>query len=396
MSLLSRLNLRRQASAPWLMIIITAVVVVLAAIAVVYLLLNNRGVTIDLYGSTLDPTIIQVESNLALLKNKFPNIVRAVNLHLVADFSSGQPSSYLLNGLAQPTEQQLAVGQLDIEEATRQLWLQKHYPKEFWQYLSIRNADPLQGSWEQATSFANIPTDKVTTSVAKDGAELLKQESLKLQEVRKKIDQRVNVLPFLFLNGELYRGRADIMSLSAQVAKLVLRNGRESLPAKEPISLFGGRVTLATMRHYLVNGIPEGYSDADCRDNPKKIGYLANGNTPLARCVYIDPPAVHLNVYTDQKEYALEKDGLIFDLEQDLKGMTAKIVALDKETQSDLAQTIKELGLKESLSGLKDAPYYIFEPDLSKDPAFQFYEQAKLVIQLPDGRYLLNRLATQQ
>ncbi len=394
MSFFSKLYTKTKPTTPWLMIGLTAFILAVAIAAGAYVLLGNRGVTIDLYGPAVDPTIMQLEQTLTLLKNKFPSTIHAVNFHFVANYASGQPSSFLLNNLDKPTEQQQAIGQLDLDEAKRQLWIQQHYSRQLATYLSVRNLDLINGSWQLAASFANIPTDKVEAALTDGSAEkLLRQESDQLEKVRAKLDPRLNLLPYLLFNGELYRGRADLISLSTQVAKLVLRHGRSSLPTKTPISLFGGRLTIAPFRHYLVNNIPEGYTDADCQDNPRQNGHLENAGTSLAHCAYTEASVVHLKIYTNAKDYAPEKDGLVFNVEQDIKGLNTAVTALDDATKDDLTKTIKDLKLDDKLADLENAPYYIFEPDLQKDVLSGLYTQAKLVFQLPDGRFLLNRLA---
>ena len=376
------------------MIGLTAIVLALAIVAGAYLVLGRRGVTIDLYGPAADPTVMQLEQTLSLLKNKFPETIRHINLHLVAKYQDGKPVSYLLSGLDKPNDQQVAIAKLDLDEAARQLWIQAHYPRQLWTYLSVRNLDFINGPWALAASYADLPLNKIQTALTDGSADqLLQQESSALEKVRAGLDPRLNLLPYLFFNGELYRGRADLISLSTQVAKIVLRHGREALPAKNPISLFGGRLTIAPFRHYLVNNIPEGYTDADCQDHPQKNGHLENSGTPLAHCAYTDAPVIHLKIYTAAKDYALAKDGLIFNVQQDLKGLNSSATALDDATQTDLAKTIKDLKLDDKLADLTNAPYYIFEPDLQQDPLFQLYGQAKLIFQLPDGRFLLNRLA---
>ncbi len=376
------------------MISTTATVLALALIGGAYVLLGNRGVTIDLYGAAADPTVLQLENTLSLLKEKFPNTIRNVRFHFVAETNGGKLQSYLLTGLDKPTDEQQALAKLDLDEAGRELWIQAHYPKNLAKYLALRNTDFIGGSPAFAAVYANIPLDKLQAAITSGDAEkLLIQESTNLKNVRTKLDPRLNLLPYLLFNGELYRGRADVMSLSTQVAKLVLRHGREALPEKRPLSLFGGRLSIAPFRTYLVNNIPEAYTDADCQDNPQKNGHLEAAGTNFAHCVYQTPAAVHLSVLTMDKNYKTEKDGLLFNIQQDVKGLEAKAVSLDDTTKDDLAKTIKGLGLNDKLSDLATAPYYIFEPDLAKDALFQLYQQAKLVFPLPDGRFLLNRLA---
>lgn len=340
-----------------------------------------QPVTVELWGSSFEPVTLELENKLLDIKEKFGSRVN-LKIHLVAQKENDQLVSFLL------ADERIGLPQFadsDLEENKRQLVIQKYFSNRYFDYLKARNSDYLSTPWLIAAQQAGISQNKLQKKLEGQGTALLEKESENLKMIRSQLDPRLDFIPLMFINKKLYLGRTDALSLSTAVAKPLIRQSRKFLPEPKTFSLFGNRLSFNLTPAYLANGVAETYSDSDCQDKKNKFGFAKDLGTKYARCGYLDPITVHLTVIAPP-DYELKKDKVLFNLEQDFKGLISqKLAENSEEAEKLLDQTPKEI--KEQ--GL--SPVYVFSKDVENSYLFPVYQQNNLLIPLKESGYLLNQ-----
>lgn len=356
-----------------LAVIILLIVVVLIVGAYFYWQNKDKKVTLEVYGTSADNNTRQVENILVLVKQRLGGRV-AITIRLVTDRDDqGNFMSYnLINN-----QEELA--DFDVQENIRQLVIKKYYPEKYLDFLVARNANFFTDNWQAAASYVGIKDfEKINQLVEQEGSELLNQEIDDFENWRDSLAAPPNTIPNLLIAGELYTGSADLLSVSAAVAKKLLRQGRDSLPQSPYKSLFSDAILISSPFSHSVDGVTECYNDFHCDDKPDREGFCADFGSRKTRCVYFEPAKVDLFILAG-KDYDKDDDVLHWSIKQNIKGVTTTVVDLDSKEGGALKQELNPTYF----------PAYVFAKNLESTKYFNLLKARNNFVAVGDW-YLLN------
>ena len=363
-------NQKSESKFPLRKTIVVLIILVILGLGVWYFIdQRSKRARVEVWGTSANPITAQIEASLIALKEKLGGKL-TIDIHLICKKDEkGQFQSYT-QGQDRPE-----VSRLDIEENKRQLVIRKYWPEKFFKYLQVRG----QGNniydlaWEKYVLFAGLDKTKVSEKVKKEGDQLLSKEIEDFEKIKadfkEKYGQELTLIPVVLINGQFYEGNPDILSLAAAVAKPILRGKRDSLPQTPKISLFKGLVTFSWPISYSENGLVECYTPLDCNDNPEKNGECKEMGTEKAHCLYSEPAPVDLTVLTSKDCISCQTDLIVNQLKRDFKGLKSREVDIDSPEGKTLVQNFNPSSL----------PYFVFEPNVQKALAYQYYSQNNLL-----------------
>lgn len=342
-----------------------------------YLVGLPKDVKITLYGTSTNSKTIEIENSLNVLREKFGGKIK-VEYHLVAEKNvKGEFLSF--NQSAE--NQNLAA--LDIAENKIQLVIKKLSPEKYEDYLKLRNQNIGDADSEKYFRGAGLDAKKIKKAIEdKQGDELLNQEIEAFKRLKE--EKKIEAIPALFINGNLYEGGTDLMSLAAAFVKPLLRGKNEALKESQKIALFDNALTIrAPWSKKSVAGFYECYGNNDCDDKSAKDGFCKEADTEDAFCRYEEPAPVGLVALSDEKCISCHTDKAISLLKQDFKKLSVKNVDLDSDEGRELIKNYN----------LKALPAFIFEENVEKALPFSQYITGRLMARASDKdkRYILTQ-----
>jgi hypothetical protein len=343
---------------------------------------SRNIVRVKLVGSPDDALMMNYENILISIKK---DLGKKVNLEIIPVVNVSQ---------AENKDEVKIEESAEFEEALRQHLIKKHYPQKFLAYLEAKNESSNDSASTTALNFAGFTKEEVENLNEKIKNLEDKDELTKLS---KDLSYRFSQL---FINDEEYYGGISKSALLADIVKPLVRKGSDHLPESVETSWFGGAINFKWPLSLTYQGYKEAYNDSHCVDKKDRDGYLLDGETKHARCIYAEPPAVNLTVTGEANELILNA------FKRDFKGLKSNLLNKDSEEAKILNQKIakaideyiaeqikgidiKDTQRKEKLTQLeelrkmlKNEPYYLFESDLAKDPDATKYFQSQFLITL--------------
>lgn len=263
------------------------------------------------------------------------------NINFRLEFiASGAPGAF--NSLHGPAE---------VEGDKIQLCVQEQYPKGLIDFVTCQNKDPsdLKGSVERCAKKSGMDAQKILECAdGEEGDQLLAESIAKSQAVR------ASGSPTMYFGDSLYSGARDANSFKKEVCK----------------SLNG---------HPACKDLPTCMSDADCKDQPGKIGICNSPGTTESECTYQDDAAVELKVVNS-------KDCANCDTANNIKILKQIFLNLDVE-EVEASSTRGQAFIKNL--GLQKAPSYVFSGSLDQTYAWKANEQLRGAFRKVDKYYVM-------
>lgn len=356
-------------------VVLLLVLIILIGGGYFYLKNKDKTVIVNLYGTSTDVNTRQVENMLLILKERFGSRM-SLDIHLITDRDE-EGNFVSFNELNNQEE----IALFDIEENKRQIVLQKYYPENFYRYLESRNTDILTVDWQSPAFYAGLKDlEEIDKLVENEGSDLLNQEVDDFKAWRESLSAPPSTIPNLLIDGELYTGTVNMLSLGAAIAKPLLRQGRDFLPKSPYRSLFSGAVLVSSPFAHKVAGITECYNNFHCDDKPDQEGFCVDIGTNKTRCYYAEPAKVDLTVLAPDG-YDRDDDVLLWSIKQNIKGAVGNINVVDAASSEG-----RDLLAQFNLTG---APAYIFARNLEATKYFNLLRARNNFIEIGDF-YLLN------
>lgn len=219
---------------------------------------NRRRLAIELFKAALCPYAPRVERVVAEVARELGERVDVRVTQVVHVDARG--------------ELRASRGRAELEEARRQAAIFEFYPRTYWDYVAWRAENATDADWEAACRRLKISPARVRACVEFGEAdEVLRRHAHRVKTLR------ATGSPALRLGGRRYEGGHRRLE--------ILRAVCSSLP--------GGSKGVSLCR-----GIPECFSDADCR-RPGFAAECVDAGTKRARCVHHRAVQVELTVVED-------------------------------------------------------------------------------------------------
>lgn len=332
---------------------------------------GSQKAHVTVYGTSTDPQTIQVLESFfeldELLGSKFE--LDFIPVSIVGE--SGKISSASL--FNDPEYLQFDVAENQIQHIVR-----ASFPDRFLSYVALRKEHLDDTNSDTYVREAGINFEKVRTDLENNvGKELLIESSREFLELQNK--ENFSSIPMVYINDILYTGSLDARSLSAAVAKPLLRRSRESLSPTRKLTFYGASIRFPWSNKSIA-GLYECYADTDCADKPGKVGECADVGTVDAYCAYSDPALVTATVINDEKCVSCFTEKAVDTLKKDFGGLEVREIDLDSDEARSLIESY-------AIDGL---PAIVFDENVEQSALFDQYIESGLFVLLSeqDRKYL--------
>ncbi len=332
--------------------------------------------TIEVYGTSTDLNMMAVEDALFSVEEKFDDKVR-IRMHYLSPLDEAGNFTSLQSQRLDGKNVSDEMKSFDIMENQRRLVMQKFFPSHFWPYIRLRNSTGIEVDWQPLARYIGLDAVGFQKKFSDFGIDMLQMEYSSFQAEQAHFDfvPSEEVLPFVIMNGKLYRGKTDLASMASEVAKYFLRKGRSELPSDHFWKV--GSFSIPKPWEYAYRGVHECYSDDACQEKRGKIGVCENKNRLFAYCRYDEAPVVNIVVIKD--DFDQNSDPYIKLFKKDFENISVNHFSSDSEEAKRWKKNPQ----------LAFDPLYIFDAAIEKQPRFQTYMKNNLLIRLPDGRYAI-------
>ncbi len=329
--------------------IIGAVVLVIILIAIFALkgcktdpiLVENAGqygkVDMTFYVMSQCPYGTQVEDAVAPVLAELGE-----NINFRLEFIAGETGPGQFQSLHGPPE---------VEGDKIQLCVQDKYPKQLIDFVVCQNKDAsnLRGSVEKCAEDAGIDAKAIIDCADGEEGNTLLSESIKKSEAA-----NAQGSPTIYVNGQPYQ------------------SGRDT-------AAFKRAACVGLKGHPVCAALPACASDADCREEPGKVGICENPGDKESKCTYKDDEAVTLTVVNAKECADCDPSQLVAVLSQVFLNMEIKAVDASSTEGKSLIKTLQ----------LQKAPAFVFSSGIDKTYAWEVNTRIQPAFRKVSDKYVL-------
>lgn len=333
-------------------------------------------VNIDIYGTSIDPVMTQVEAVIVSAHNYFGKDLQITFNYLAVKDETGSFASLQAQSEDINEQQQ----EFDLAENKRKLVIQKYYPEEFWQYLKFRSSSFNGINWQEDLMATGLDLNEVMKKVDEQGDTLLLESFNNADELLKN-NKEVGQLPLILVNNQIFRAKFQDIALFTDIVKHILRNDKAVLPDidENQWSFFNGLIAINKPgASYQYKGINECYSDLNCVDKGDFDGVCLDKGKTTAHCAYYEPAQIVLDIIIDEP-HDLDNDFIVNNFTKENKGLTVNLLKSDELSAESILKKLDDI----------EFPIYVFSKQIKDSRYFKFYEQNNLII-LKNNYYILN------